>query len=369
MLDNQPTYIFAAGYLKDFSAAVFMHFGISAQDAAQAADVLASSDLRGIDSHGVARLHTYFEMLELGRINPSPNIRIVREKHSVATIDGDNGLGLVVGPKANAIAMDKAEQHGSGWVSVCNTNHFGIAGYYPLQALKRDLIGWAMTNTTKLVAPLWGAERMLGTNPIAIAFPGYKEPPIVIDLATSAVAYGKIEIALRKKESVPKGWIVDRHGRDTTNPQNMIDGGAQLPLGSEKELGGHKGYALAAMVDILCCVLSGANWGPFAPPFALRQEIPERSVGKGIGHFFGAMQIDGFIDKDEFKKQIDEWIRVFRNTKPAPGRSGPLIPGDPEREAEAIRSKEGIPLLKPVVDDLLEISKKTGIPFEIGSAK
>jgi L-2-hydroxycarboxylate dehydrogenase (NAD+) len=364
MPDNQQATLFSADYLREFAASVFTHFGISEADAAQAADVLATSDLRGIDSHGVARLHTYCEILELGRINPKPNIRIVREKHSVATVDGDNGLGLVVGPKANAIAIEKAEEHGSGWVSVCNSNHFGIAGYYPLKALERDLIGWAMTNSTKLVAPLWGAERMLGTNPIAIGFPGYKEPPIVIDMATSAVAYGKIEIALRKKEPVPKGWIVDKDGRDTTDPQDMIDCGAQLPLGSEKELGGHKGYALAAMVDILCCVLSGANWGPFAPPFALRQEIPARSVGKGIGHFFGALQIDGFIDKDEFKKQIDEWIRVFRNTKPAPGTSGPLIPGDPEREAEAIRSKEGIPLLKPVVDDLIEISNKTGIPFE-----
>jgi len=182
--------------------------------------------------------------------------------------------------------MDKAEQYGYGWVSVCNTNHFGIAGYYPLKALERDLVGWAMTNSTKLVVPLWGAQRMLGTNPIAIAFPGNKEPPIVIDMATSAVAYGKIEIALRKKQLVPKGWIVDKEGRDTTNPQDMIDGGAQLPLGSEREMGGHKGYSLASMVDILCCVLSGANWGPFAPPFALRHEIPARSVGKGIGHFF-----------------------------------------------------------------------------------
>jgi L-2-hydroxycarboxylate dehydrogenase (NAD+) len=365
MKDEIESYHFRVDYLKDFSTKVFMHFGISATDASQAAEVLARSDLRGIDSHGVARLHTYFEMLELGRINPKPNIKIVREKASVATVDGDNGLGLVVGPKANAIAMDKAEQHGSGWVSVCNTNHFGIAGYYPLKALERDLIGWAMTNSTKLVAPLWGAERMLGTNPIAIAFPGYQEPPIVIDMATSAVAYGKIEIALRKKEKVPTGWIVDRHGRDTTDPHGMIDGGAQLPLGSDREMGGHKGYCLASMVDILCCVLSGANWGPFAPPFALRQEIPERSVGKGIGHFFGAIQIDGFIDKDEFKKQIDQWIQVFRNTKPAPGTNGPLIPGDPEREAEAIRSKEGIPLIKPVVDDLLDISLKTGIPFEV----
>ncbi len=361
MKRDKQVRIFSSDDLKTFSAEVFRHFGIAEADARQAADVLARSDLRGIDSHGVARLHTYFDMLESGRINPKPNIKIVRQKASVASIDGDNGLGLVVGPKANEIAMDKAEKFGSGWVSVSNTNHFGIAGYYPLKALERDLIGWAMTNSTKLVAPLWGAERMLGTNPLAIAFPGYSEPAIVIDMATSTVAYGKIEIALRARTKIPKGWIIDRHGRATTRPQDMIEGGAQLPLGSEREMGGHKGYALAAMVDILCCVLSGANWGPFAPPFALRQEIPERSVGKGIGHFFGAMQIDGFIDKNEFKKQIDEWIRVFRKTKPAPGTNGPLIPGDPEREAEAIRSKEGIPLLKPVVDDLLDISRRTGI--------
>ena len=303
----------------------------------------------------------------LGESIRQPNIKIVREKASVATVDGDNGLGLVVGPKANEIAMDKAEQHGSGWVSVCNTNHFGIAGYYPLQALERDLIGWAMTNTTKLVAPLWGAERMLGTNPIAIAFPGLQR-------AAHRHRHGHQRRRLRqnrnraaqKSSRFPKAGSSTKNGRDTTNPQDMIDGGAQLPLGSEREMGGHKGYGLASMVDILCCVLSGANWGPFAPPFALRQEIPERSVGKGIGHFFGAMQIDGFIDKDEFKKQIDDWIQVFRKTKPAPGTNGPLIPGDPEREAEAIRSKEGIPLLKPVVDDLMDISRKTGIEFKSG---
>jgi len=161
-----------------------------------------------------------------------------------------------------------------------------------------------------------------------------------------------------------EGWAINREGHVTTDPEDMVNGGALLPLGSEREMGGHKGYALSAMVDILCSVLSGANWGPFAPPFALRQEIPTRSVGKGIGHFFGAVQIDGFIDKDEFKRQIDEWIRVFRNTKPAPGTDGPLIPGDPEREAEAIRSKEGIPLIKPVVDDLLDISQQTGIHLE-----
>jgi len=347
---NEELKKYPSGYLKDFSIQVFTHFDVSKKDAEQAADVLSLSDLRGIDSHGVARLHTYFDMLTLGKINARPNIKIVRDKKSVCTVDGDNGLGLVVGPKANEIAMDKASQHGSGWVSVCNTNHYGIASYYSLKALERDMIGWSMTNTTKLVAPLWGAERMLGTNPISIAFPGLKNLPIVIDLATSAAAYGKIEIAKRKGAPIPKGWIINQHGEMTTDPNDMINGG-------------HKGYCLSAMVDILTSVLSGANWGPFAPPFALRQEIPSRSVGKGIGHFFGAMEIDGFMDVTEFKKRVDDWIEVFRNTKPAHGKSV-LIPGDPEHQEEAIRRKEGIPLLPAVVNDLLDISKQTGIPFE-----
>jgi len=355
---------FSAKVLEDFSTETFMHFGVPEKDARLAAEVLSKADRRGIDSHGVARLHTYFDMLTLGRINPKPNVKIFREKKSVATVDGDNGLGLVVGPRANTIAMDKANEHGSGWVSVFNTNHYGIAGYYALKALERDMIGWSMTNSTKLVAPLWGAERMLGTNPIGIAFPGLKHPPIVVDLATSAAAYGKIEIAKRKGAPVPKGWIINNKGEMTTDPMDMINGGALLPLGSERELGGHKGYALSAMVDILTSVLSGANWGPFAPPFALRQEIPSRSVGKGIGHFFGAMEIDGFMEVEEFKKRIDEWIEVFRNTKTSGPNVKVLIPGDPEREQELIREKEGIPLLQPVVDDLKDISKQTGIKFE-----
>jgi L-2-hydroxycarboxylate dehydrogenase (NAD+) len=355
---------YPADRLREFASGVFRHFGVAADDAALAATVLLRADLRGIDSHGVARLRTYHDMLTIGRINPRPQVRIVRETASTATVDGDNGLGLVVGPKANAIAMDKAAQAGSGWVSVRNTNHFGIAGYYVLEALARDLIGFAMTNSTKLVAPLWGAERMLGTNPIAVAFPGLAEPPIVIDLATCAAAYGKIEMAQRRGESIPDGWAIDRDGRPTTDPQAMIDGGALLPLGSDREHSGHKGYALAAMVDVLSAVLSGANWGPFAPPFALRQEIPSRAVGEGIGHFFGALRIDGFIDPDEFKRQIDDWIRTFRATRPAPGTDGPLIPGDPERASEAERHATGIPLIAAVVDDLRDIGARTGVSFD-----
>jgi L-2-hydroxycarboxylate dehydrogenase (NAD+) len=351
-------------HLREFAARVFAHFGVPADDAAQAADVLAAADLRGVDSHGVARLHTYFDMLTLGRINPRPNVRVVRELPGTATVDGDNGLGLVVGPRANAVAMDKACAVGSGWVAVRNTNHFGIAGYYPLQALKRDLIGWAMTNSTKLVAPLWGAERMLGTNPLAVAFPGRDEPPVVIDFATSATAYGKIEIALRAGKDIPEGWALDRDGRPATRPEQMIDGGALVPLGGDREHGGHKGFCLAALVDILCGALGGANWGPFTPPFALRQEVPARSVGKGIGHFFGALRIDGFLDAEEFKRQIDEWVRVFRATKPAPGTPGVVIPGDPERLAEAERRANGVPLVAAVVADLRDIAARTGIPFD-----
>ena len=350
--------------LQEFSSAVFRHFGVPDEDAALASEVLAKSDLRGIDSHGVARLHTYFDMLELGRINPTPEISIVRETPSTATVDGDNGLGLVVGPKANEIAMEKAAACGSGWVSVSNTNHYGIAGYYVLEAMKRDLIGMSMTNTTKLVAPLWGGERWFGTNPIAMAFPGLEEPPVVVDLATSASAYGKIEIAKRRGEPIPDGWAIDAEGHPTTDPDGMIEGGAQLPLGSTREMGGHKGTCLAAMVDILTCVLSGANWGPLAPPFALRQEVPDRSVGKGIGHFFGAMRIDGFIEPDEFKRQMDDWVRTYRATKPQPGSPGVVVPGDPEREAEAVRATEGIPLVMPVVEELRDISKRTGIAFD-----
>src|SRR5215472_3159128 len=204
--------IYPADVLHEFSARVLAVAGVPPDDAALAADVLLAADLRGIDSHGVARLRGYFDAVRSGRINPTPEMRVVRETLTTATVDADNGLGLVVGPRANELAMHKAVDAGSGWVAVRNTNHFGIAGYYVLEALERDLIGWAMTNSSALVAPLFGAARMLGTNPLAIAFPGDEEPPIVVDLATSAVAFGKIEIARRRQQPLPEGWAIDAAG-------------------------------------------------------------------------------------------------------------------------------------------------------------
>jgi LDH2 family malate/lactate/ureidoglycolate dehydrogenase len=363
-MTDLPTHVYPIEQLTEFCTRVFLHFGVPEAEARRAAEVLGSADLRGIDSHGVARLHAYFDMMSVGRINPRPRPQVVRETASTATLDGDNGLGLVVGPLANDICMDKATGAGSGWVSVRNSNHYGIAGWYAMQGLGRDLINWSMTNATGLVAPIFGAERRLGTNPIAIAFPGQHEPPIVIDMATTAAAYGKLEIAKRKGNKIPIGWAIDKHGRDTDDPDDMIDGGALLPLGSDRLRSGHKGYALGLMVDVLSAVLSGANWGPFAPPFALRQEMPARTVGKGLGHFFGSMRIDGFIEPLEFRRQIDEMVRTLRATRPAPGTQGPLVPGDPEREAEAVRRREGVPLLPPVVADLRDVSRRTGIPFD-----
>src|SRR5690348_12240354 len=214
--------IFAIERLREFCTRVFLYFGVPKADSEQAADVLACADLRGIDSHGVARMYSYFGMLSEGHINPKPKIKIVRSTASTATIDGDNGLGLVVGPQANRIAMDMAEKAGSGWVSVCNTNHFGIAGYYVLQALQRDMIGWAMTNSSKLVAPLWGMQRMLGTNPIAIASPGKEEHPIVLDDAPSMSADGMTKISAVNVQPIPLVRVKDFNGRNTTNPFSPV---------------------------------------------------------------------------------------------------------------------------------------------------
>ncbi len=362
MPDPSPTR-YPAEQLQEFTSRTFQHYGVPEAEARQSAEILILSDLRGIDSHGVARLASYVGLLKDGRINPRPQMQIVRESPSTATLDGDNGLGLVVGPKANEIAMQKAEAVGTGWVAVRNSHHYGIAGYYVLEALKRDQIGWAMTNTSRITAPTFGADRMLGTNPIAIAFPGFEEPPIVIDMATTAAAYGKIEMAIRREKPIPAGWAINAEGRETTNPREVAEGGALLPLGSTRERGGHKGYCLAAMVDLLSGPLSGANWGPFTPAFTVSHGDPIRQVGIGLGHFFGAMQIEAFVDVAEFKRQIDDWIRTMRNSRPAPGTAGPLIPGQPEREAEEQNRNQGIPLIPAVANELKALAKDTGIPF------
>ncbi len=339
--------------------------GCHSKDAALAAEVLLSADLRGIDSHGVARLSGYVRLWEVKRINARPNMNIVHETPSTAVIDGDGGLGLVVAPYAMQVAIEKAKNVGTGWVSVQNSNHFGIAGYHAMMALQYDMIGMAMTNASPLVAPTFSIERLLGTNPICVAVPGGEEPAFVADLATTTAANGKLEILQRKNLAAPSGWVQDKDGFPSTNPHELKTGGALLPLGGDREHGSHKGYALGAVVDIFSAVLSGANYGPWVPPFPAYVPMPEEMPGKGIGHFFGAMRVDAFRPAAEFKQHMDKWIRRFRSAKTVNGEEQVLIPGDPEREMEENRMKAGIPILDAVEADLNLLGEKMNIKFEV----
>ncbi len=352
---------YAYDRLLEFSRKIFETIGCSPADAALASKVLLSADLRGIDSHGVARLSGYVRLWEVKRVNATPNIQIIHESPSTAVIDGDGGLGLVVAPYAMQVAIDKAKVAGTGWVSVQNSNHFGIAGYHAMMALQEDMIGWAMTNASPLVAPTFSIERLLGTNPICVAIPAGEEPPFVADFATTTAANGKLEILQRKNQEAPSGWVQDKQGDPSLNPHELKSGGALLPLGGDRDHGSHKGYALGAIVDIFSAVLSGANYGPWVPPFPAYVPMPEEQPGKGIGHFFGAMRIDAFRKADDFKMNMDKWIRRFRSATPIAGEEQVLIPGDPEREMESNRMRAGIPLLPAVEEDLLFLGEKLNV--------
>jgi L-2-hydroxycarboxylate dehydrogenase (NAD+) len=349
--------------LKKFAVEVFLKIGCSLQEAEKATDVLLSADLRGIDSHGLARLSGYVRLWEAQRVNSKPNVRIVHESPSTAVVDGDRGLGLVVAPKAMEIAIQKANTCGTGWVAVKNSNHFGIAGYHAMMALPHDMIGMAMTNASPLVAPTFSVERLLGTNPICVAIPADKQPPFVADFATTTAANGKLEILQRKSKEAPTGWIQKKDGTSSTNPHELKDGGALIPLGSDREHGSHKGFCLGAWVDIFSAVLSGANYGPWVPPFVSFLNPPADPVGEGIGHFFGAMRVDAFRPAAEFKSHMDNWISRFRSAETVEGIDHLIIPGDPERESEIERMKNGIPINEKVVEDLRELAKKMNVQF------
>jgi len=353
--------VFTYESLYTFTKNVFLKMGCSDIDAATATTVLLSADLRGIDSHGVARLSGYVRLWEVNRINATPNIQVVHETPSTAVVDGDAGLGLVVAPFAMKVAIEKAKQVGTGWVSVRNTNHFGIAGYHAMMALEHEMIGMAMTNASALVAPTFSVERMLGTNPIAVAIPAGEQPPFVADMATTTAANGKLEILQRKDAEAPLGWVQDKDGQASTDANILKKEGALLPLGSDREHGSHKGYALGAIVDIFSAVLSGGSYGPWAPPFPAYVPMPENMPGKGLGHFFGAMRVDAFRSAEEFKSHMDNWITRFRTAKPAEGYDKVLIPGDPERAYEQERREKGIPIVKSVVEDLKLVGEKLDI--------
>jgi len=355
--------LFSYQHLYDFTKSVFIKIGCSNEHADTATQSLLSADLRGIDSHGVARLSGYVRLWEVKRINATPYIKIIHETPSTAVVDGDSGLGLVIAPFAMQIAIAKAKQVGTGWVSVQNSNHFGIAAHHAMMALQYDMLGIAMTNASPLVAPTFSIDKMLGTNPICVAAPAGVEPSFVADLATTTAANGKLEILQRKNLQTPNGWVQDAEGNSSTDANILKKGGALLPLGGDREHGSHKGYALGAVVDIFSALLSGANYAPWVPPFPAYVPMPSQQPGKGIGHFLGAMRVDAFRPAADFKKDMDHWIQGFRNAKTIPGEEKVLVPGDPEREYQAERMQNGIPLLDAVIEDLKQLSSKFELPF------
>jgi L-2-hydroxycarboxylate dehydrogenase (NAD+) len=360
-----------AKQLEQFVVTVFITLGLTEANARDAAIVLVKSDIYGIESHGVPRLAGYVNRLKSGALQANPEVIVVRELPSTALMDGGNGLGMIVGQRAMEVAISKANDTGAGFVSVRNSSHFGIAGFYARMALEHDMIGFCMTNVGNggNTPPTGGSTGFFGTNPIAVAAPTETPPAFVMDFATTVVASGKLQIAQRRNHEVPLGWIINGDGIPSTNPAERHGGGYILPLGGLSETSGHKGYGFLLLVDILSGVLSGAAVGATASKLATEGVEYERSrsdgAGDNTGHFFGALRVDGFRPVEEFKAEMDEMFRVIRRSEKLPGWERIYVHGEMEWEAERDRLANGIPLDLPTYKSLEGVSADLNIPLNV----
>jgi len=360
-----------AGRLEQFIITVFTTLGLTTTNARESAEILIKADIYGIDSHGVPRLPNYVTRLKSGAVQANPEVVIVRELPSTALVDGANGLGMIAGRRAMEIAINKAKVTGAGFVSVQNSSHYGIAGFYARMALEHDMIGFSMTNVGAggTTPPTGGSTGFFGTNPIAVAAPTKTPPAFVMDFATSVVAAGKLQIASRRKHDVPLGWIMNADGNPTTNPDDRAGGGYILPLGGLRDTSGHKGYGLMLLVDILTGVLSGAAVGATASKLTTEGTQTEQTRPAGAaantGHFFGALRVDGFRPVEDFKEEMDEMFRVIRNSEKLPGWDRIYVHGELEWEAERDRLVNGIPLDLPTYKALENISEDLSIPLSV----
>ncbi len=337
------------GAMRATVEAVFVAVGMPAADAAQAADTLLYADLRGIDSHGVSNMFPfYMRWLDEGFVNPAPEPTVVREAPAVATIDDDRGLGLATGPRAMDLAIAKAADYGIGAVSVTNGRHYGAAAYHAHRALPHGMIGVSMTIGGLQVLPTFGSRPMVGLNPIAVAVGGGEEPPFVFDASMSSVAGNKIRIARRLGASVAPGWIARSDGTPILEESPVPDEFHMLPTGGTREGGSHKGYGLAAVVDMLCGVLSGS------PPGFLR-------APGDVGHHFIAYRVDAFCDPDEFSAHMQSFLKGLRETPPAPGHDRVLYAGLAEHETELDRRANGIPYHPDVVEYFRRTAEEKGV--------
>ncbi|MGI6208028.1 MAG: Ldh family oxidoreductase [Anaerolineae bacterium] len=329
------------------------------EDADIVAWVLVKTDLRGVESHGTARLSYYYlHNARQGLINRRPNVTVVSEGPSSLVVDADNGLGHPVSYRTMKRCIEKAKQTGICAATVRHSNHFGAAGIYAMMALEEDMLGLALTNSQPLAIPTYGRKRLLGTNPISLAAPAGNSLPFVLDMATSVVPIGRIEVYQRRGEPVPLGWGADGEGRVTSDPDRIMDGGGLFPLGGPAETGGYKGYGLAAMVDILCGVLSGAAFLTGVLPPKL-----DRTGPADVGHFFLALDIAAFRPIDEFKAAMDAFIRELQESPKAAGADRIYVAGEKEFMQEQERLQLGIPLNPKVEEDLRGMCQELGVAW------
>jgi len=346
--------------LKFFVQDVFITLGLPESDASEAAEVLVAADFRGIPSHGVGRLWRYVNGLSSGLMLPEALPETLRETPASIVVNAGGAMGAPVSAATMKTVIDKARSTGAAFGCIRDSNHFGIAGYYAMMALDADMLGVAMTNTAALGVPTFGRQVMFGTNPLAFAAPADREKAFVLDMSTTVVTRGKVEVYERLGKALPPGWAVDKTGRTAEEPASLLVdmfnriGGGILPLGGEGEdFGGHKGYGLAVMVDILCSVLAGA---PFGPDLCDTETSSAR-----VSHFFGAVRVDLFRDPADFRRDMDVLLAGLRNTPPADGSERVYFAGQKEFEREAEFSRDGIPVLRKTYDQLCGIGKERGV--------
>jgi LDH2 family malate/lactate/ureidoglycolate dehydrogenase len=329
-------------------SAIFAAWGMPDEKIATTVDVMLWADLAGIDSHGAGMMTHYHRLREAGKITLQPLVTVVRETPVTALVDGGGGLGHVPSVAAMTLACDKAAAVGVGVAAVRNSHHYGAAGAYADIAVARPA-----------VVPLWGADAMFGTNPIAFAAPAKRNPPFLLDMATSTAAVGKLSIAARKGKTVPVGWAVDSHGQPLTDPNEAIVERRLTPLGVDREMGGHKGYGLAMMVEILCTTLSGAQFGP------VRDARDPDAARHDVGHFFLALDPGAFREPSDFQADLDDMIDALHATRPVDPTQPVLVAGDPEIAARKARLRDGIPLTGRLVQELRDVATAAGAPFTL----
>lgn len=353
------TLLYRAADLSDYLVRFFTRLGVPAADAAICAEVLLAADLRGVDSHGIIRLNSYYgDRLRRGKITPRLSLSTLAETPATLALDAGNGLGMVAGKHAMLRCIDKARQTGLAMVTVRNSNHYGIAGYYAMLALPHDMIGISLTNSQPLVAPTFGRQAVLGTNPIAVAVPAGEEHPYVLDMATSIVPVGRITVYHKAGKEIPAGWGIDHTGEVTTDPAAVLQGGALMPLGGIERMSGYKGYGLSLLVDILSGVLAGSA-------FAGSVAQPNSNDPAGVGHFFAALRVDCFRPLVDFKQAMDTLIRELKHTPKAAGQDRIFIHGEKEFERAERALQAGIPLLTAVVDGLVQTGREIDVPFDL----